>query len=165
MTFMERLALMRGQKTGSVGRMTMPSFLPPLGYSPSARSRSASTVEYLDGRSWPTSSIGTETSPSALQMSSILFIHHTLPAQHMRQLDPIRALDGLDLPHSLNACEFPQCHMPPCQSTVFRPRNRTSFRFQLPFSVIHSCICSFKYLAVTIIFSRSECGKAAGNNC
>ena len=30
-TFMERLALIRGQKTGSVGRITMPSFLPPLG--------------------------------------------------------------------------------------------------------------------------------------
>ena len=30
-TFMERLPLIRVQKTGSVGRMTMPSFLPPLG--------------------------------------------------------------------------------------------------------------------------------------
>lgn len=56
-TFMERLALISGQKTGSVGRITTPSFLPPLGYSPSARESSASTVGYLEGRSVPTSSI------------------------------------------------------------------------------------------------------------
>ena len=37
--------------------------------------------------------------------------------------------------------------------------------FQYPFTVIHSCICSFKYLTVAVIFSISECGKTAGNNC
>ena len=54
---MERLAEIRLQKIGSVGRITMPSFFPPLGYSPSALARRASTVGYLDGRSTPTSSI------------------------------------------------------------------------------------------------------------
>ena len=43
-TFMDRLALISEQNIGSVGRITIPSFLPPFGYSPSARASKASTV-------------------------------------------------------------------------------------------------------------------------